>query len=280
VEIMKLKVLVDNNTITDRYFYGEPGVSYLIEDDGKKILFDLGYSDIFIENGKKLEEDLKDLDFVVVSHGHLDHTWGLKHLIAKFNQWETEKIRYKKPKLIAHPLAFNYKELKGRCIGSLIGKDVLKNFFELKFTKEPMWLTDNIVFLGEVERTNSFENIDSLGDIFIDSRMRDDYLLDDSALACKNEEGLSVITGCSHAGICNIIEYAKKITEKEKILDIVGGFHLLNPEKNIIEETLEYFKEEKIEKAHPCHCVDLKSKIQLSKVIDIEEVGSGLVLEI
>jgi len=277
---MKLKVLVDNNTITDRYFYGEPGVSYLIEDEGKKILFDLGYSDVFIKNAKRLEEDLKDLDFVVVSHGHLDHTWGLKHLIAKFNEWETEKINYKKPKLVAHPLVFNYKELKGRCIGSIIGKEVLENFFELKFTKEPLWLTENLVFLGEIERTNSFENIDSLGDIFIDTRMRDDYLLDDSALAYKNDKGTFVITGCSHAGICNTIEYSKKITEKENIIDVIGGFHLLNPSENIITETLNYLKELKIEKAHPCHCVDLKSKIRISKIVDIEEVGSGLIIEV
>ncbi|MFW5891209.1 MAG: MBL fold metallo-hydrolase [bacterium] len=277
---MKLKVLVDNNTITDKYFCGEPGVSYLIEDEGKKILFDLGYSDTFIKNANKLDEDLQDLDFVVVSHGHLDHTWGLKHLIEKFNEWETEKINFKKPTLVAHPLAFNYKELKGRCIGSLIEKKVLEKFFELKLTREPFWLTDNLVFLGEIERTNSFENIDALGDIFIDSRMRDDYLLDDSALAYKNDKGTFVITGCSHAGICNIIEYSKKITEKENILDVIGGFHLLNPEENLITETLEYFKGLTIEKAHPCHCVDLKSKIKISKVINIKEVGSGLIIEI
>lgn len=277
---MKLKVLVDNNTLTDRYFYGEPGASYLIEDDGKKILFDLGYSDVFIRNANRLEEDLKDLDYVVVSHGHLDHTWGLKHLIAKFNEWDNEKIQYNKPTLVAHPLTFNYKEMKGKCIGSLIGKEVLDKFFEMKLTKEPLWLTENLVFLGEIERTNSFENIDSLGEIFIDSRLRDDYLLDDTAMAYKNEDGVFIITGCSHAGICNIIEHTKKLTEKDVILDIIGGFHLLDPKENIIEETLEYFKNLDIVKAHPCHCVDLKSKLKLSEVIDIEEVGSGLILKI
>lgn len=55
---------------------------------------------------------------------------------------------------------------------------------------------------------------------------------------------------------------------------------MLNPSENIIAETLDYFKELDIEKAHPCHCVDLKSKIEISKVVDIEEVGSGLVIEI
>ena len=50
---MKLTVLVDNNTLIDRYFYGEPGVSYFIEEEGKRILFDVGYSDIFLQNAQK-----------------------------------------------------------------------------------------------------------------------------------------------------------------------------------------------------------------------------------
>jgi len=55
---MKLTVLVDNNTLIDRYFYGEPGVSYFIEDEGKRILFDVGYSDAFIRNAQKMNIDL------------------------------------------------------------------------------------------------------------------------------------------------------------------------------------------------------------------------------
>ncbi len=51
---MKLTVLVDNNTFIDRYFYGEPGVSYYIQDEDINILFDLGYSDIFMKNAYKM----------------------------------------------------------------------------------------------------------------------------------------------------------------------------------------------------------------------------------
>jgi len=76
-----MNVLVENNTLIDLYFKGEPGVSYYLEADGKKILFDTGYSDLFIENAKKMDIDLLDLDYLVLSHSHLDHTWGLQHLI-------------------------------------------------------------------------------------------------------------------------------------------------------------------------------------------------------
>ena len=61
---MKLTVLIDNNTLIDRYFLGEPGVSYLIEDEGKKILFDVGYSNAFIINAQKMAASLLDLDLL------------------------------------------------------------------------------------------------------------------------------------------------------------------------------------------------------------------------
>ena len=62
---MKLTVLADNNTLTDQYFLAEPALSFYIEDSGKKILFDAGYSDVFIKNAATLGIDLKNLDFVI-----------------------------------------------------------------------------------------------------------------------------------------------------------------------------------------------------------------------
>ena len=75
-ENMKLTVLVDNNTIIDRYFQGVPGVSYFIECDDRRYLFDTGYSDLFLKNATKMGIKLSVLDGVVISHGHNDHTWG------------------------------------------------------------------------------------------------------------------------------------------------------------------------------------------------------------
>ena len=75
---MRLTVLVDNNTLIDRYLLGEPGVCYLIEVDDVRVLFDVGYSDIFLRNAQLLGVDLLQLDYLVLSHGHLDHTWGCR----------------------------------------------------------------------------------------------------------------------------------------------------------------------------------------------------------
>ena len=276
---MKLTVLVDNNTLIDRYFYGEPAVSYFIEDRDKKILFDVGYSNAFIKNAQKMKIDLLDIDFIVLSHGHMDHTWGLVPLVQLYTEAEIENINYGKPMLVAHPLTFSTRTINGlKEIGSIISKEKLAKHFNLKLSKGPVWLTDNVVFLGQIERTNNFEAKSPIGRI-LGASLEDDYIMDDSSIAYKSRKGLVIITGCSHAGICNIIEHARKICKEERVIDIIGGFHLLNPSEEQLKGTLEYLKDLNPEKVHACHCTDLNSKIALSKVIELNEVGVGMRLE-
>ena len=107
----------------------------------------------------------------------------------------------------------------------------------------------------------------------------EDFLIDDSALAYKSPEGLIIITGCSHSGICNIVEYARKVCGDDRVVDIIGGFHLLNPSKEQMNGTIEYMKSMHPASVHACHCTDLNSKIALSSVVNIKEVGVGLILE-
>jgi 7,8-dihydropterin-6-yl-methyl-4-(beta-D-ribofuranosyl)aminobenzene 5'-phosphate synthase len=277
---MRLTVLVDNNTLIDRYFYGEPGVSYFIKDEGQRILFDVGYSDVFIKNAQKMNINLRDIDFLVISHGHLDHTWGLDPLIRLYTEAMIEEINYRKPTLIAHPLTFLTKMLNGlEEVGSIISEEKLSRHFQIKLSKEPVWLTEKLVFLGEIERRNDFEAKSPIGQVVKDNLEEDDYLMDDSALAYKSPRGLVIITGCSHAGICNIVEYAKEICEDDRIVDIVGGFHLLDPPEEQLQGTLKYMKELQPTEVHACHCTDLNSKIVLSRVVNLKEVGAGLTLE-
>lgn len=277
---MKLTVLVDNNTLIDRYFYGEPGASYFIEDEGARILFDVGYSDVFIKNALKMHVNLLDIDFLVLSHGHLDHTWGLAPLIRLYTEAVIEEIDHKKPTLVAHPLTLLTKTLNGLGeSGSMMSEEKLSKHFQIQLSREPVWLTERLVFLGEIERTNDFEAKRPIGKMVKDDFEEDDYLMDDSALAHKSSRGLVIITGCSHAGICNIVEYAKKICEDDRIIDIVGGFHLLDPPEEQLRGTLKYMEELRPTEVHACHCTDLSSKIALAKVVHLKEVGVGLTLE-
>ena len=277
---MKLTVLIDNNTLTDRYFLGEPGASYLIEDEGKKVLFDVGYSDAFITNARKLSLDLLDVDFVVLSHGHLDHTWGLIPLIRLYTEGMIEKLQVKKPTLVTHPLTLSSRTLGDLPeIGFLLSEDKLSGYFEVELSREPVNLTERLVFLGEIERTNEFEARNPIGIILDSGVEKDDFLVDDSALAYKSSAGLVIITGCSHAGICNIVEYARKVCSDERVVDIVGGFHLLDPSEEQLEGTIEYMESLCPGSVHACHCTDLNSKIALSRVVNLKEVGVGMTLK-
>lgn len=276
---MKLTVLIDNNTLIDRYFLGEPGVSYLIQNDNKQILFDVGYSNAFIINAQKLNLNLLQNDFVILSHGHLDHTWGLDPLIKLYTEAKIESVPFKNPNLIAHPDIFKTRSVDGlNEIGCTISESKAAKHFEMKLTKEPFWLTDKLVFLGEIERSNDFENLKPVGKIHTNDKTEDDFLLDDTALAFKGDQGLVVITGCSHSGICNIIEHAKKVCKEDKVVDVIGGFHLMKPSHKQLKGTIDYFQKLQPKELHACHCVDLDSKIALSKVANLKEVGVGLSL--
>ena len=244
---MQITVLTENNARIDNYLLAEPALSLLIEFDDKKILFDTGYSDVFLKNANALNINLNDITDIVLSHGHNDHTGGLQY----FNPLKTNI------KLTAHPNIFDKKfEPDGTSYGCPVTKEFLQEKFILNLIKEPYFLSKNILFLGEIEGNNSSD-------------------VDDSALACIVRNKLFIITGCSHCGIINIINYAKQVTGIEKIYGVLGGLHLLNTPKNKLSEISQFFAKEKMEYIAPCHCCDLNSKIALSQHNKIEEICTG-----
>ncbi|MGG0754916.1 MBL fold metallo-hydrolase [Brevibacillus laterosporus] len=273
---MKLTILVDNNTFIDQYFIAEPAFSASIEADGKRILFDTGYSDAFLKNAHKLAIDLRNLDFIVLSHGHVDHTWGLFHLAQHHFEARLENLPVNSPTIVAHEQAFQSKlEPNIGEIGSIISEQKLSHHFRIKLSREPVWITENLVFLSTIPRYFDYEGHDTIG--FLEDGTPDN-VIDDSALVYKTKEGLIIIVGCAHAGICNIVEYAKKICDDDRIVDIIGGFHLLQTQKNQLDKTVNYFKQLKPLTIHACHCTDLRAKIALSRVTYLQEVGVGLKL--
>lgn len=105
-----------------------------------------------------------------------------------------------------------------------------------------------------------------------------DLILDDSALVYKSDQGLVIITGCSHAGICNIISHAQLVCGEERIVDIIGGFHLLNPSASQMAGTLDYLRQITPLALHACHCTDLNSKVALAGVAPLKDTCVGLFL--
>ncbi|QZT37422.1 MBL fold metallo-hydrolase [Halosquirtibacter xylanolyticus] len=212
---MKITILIDNTPHPG--WISEHGLSLYIETEEIQILFDMGATDGFLHNAKKAGITLTNTTRVL-SHGHWDHGNGLIYL--------------QEGKLIAHPSIFTqrFRDKDNSYLGLNMNKADLSKRFDLHLTKLPLWLTDQIVFLGEIPRKRKGKTNFHLEDFSPDN------IFDDSAIAIKENNGIHIITGCNHAGIFNLIHHAMNVTESQNIISISGGLHL----KEINDELLEY----------------------------------------
>lgn len=274
---MQLTFLVDNTALIDRYLLAEPGLCLLIEDDETTLLFDTGYSDIFLKNAANLGKDLTDLDYLVLSHSHLDHTWGIEPLIRYFTGLEIERRPFRRPVVVAHPgICTSVGDEGFRELGCLLSEAKLARHFPLRFSAEPQSLSTRLTYLGEIPRRNDFEATLTIGRK--EGEEHGDRVIDDTALVYRTDKGLVIVTGCSHSGICNIIEYAREVCGDRRVVDIVGGLHLLNPPARQLAGTIAYLQALRPAAVHACHCTDLPSKIALSRIVNLKETGVGLSL--
>ncbi|QGY39666.1 MBL fold metallo-hydrolase [Pseudodesulfovibrio cashew] len=277
---MKLTFLVENNSLVGNYLLSESGLSILIEDRESRILLDTGYSDAFLRNALSLNADLLHLDWLVLSHGHYDHTWGLEALIRHYFEAASLKRDVSRPKLLAHPQAFLSRvNKKGLETGILLGEEKLRRQFEVMSEAGPVWLNDRLVALGGIERVFDFERAKPLGKRLEPEGPVDDHIPDDTSLAYVADDGLVVIAGCAHAGICNTVEQAKRITGVDNVRVVLGGFHLQKAKPERLDSTTDYLAELELESLYACHCTDLAAKLALARRCPLREAGTGLVLE-
>ena len=259
---MKLTILTEN--MAGGRFLAEHGISYLVEIDGEKILFDTGHSDVFLKNAQQLGINLPaEVNKVVLSHGHWDHGDGLKYTENKT--------------LIAHPSSFikRFRKSDHSPVGLTISKEKIQEKFQLVETKVPYKITENLWFLGEIPRENDFE---SQHTSFTDEFGNDDFIPDDSALAARVQNKLVVITGCSHSGICNIVEYARKVTGLSTVDTVLGGFHLKHNDGQT-QKTIAYFKKNAIKNIYPSHCTALPALAGFYQHFEFEQVKTGMRFE-
>ena len=268
---MQLTVLCDNytSTYTAKNFIAEPGFSVYIEDGSDTILFDCGYTDVFLKNAETAGIDLKHLTKIVFSHGHDDHSGGLTYLLP---------LIQKGTDLYAHPDTFREKRRGDMNTGSLFREDELAKTCTMHLSKRPQKVSDHLTFLGEIPSLNSFEPRKQF-DMHDDGtgHFVPDFVREDSALVFEDKDSISIITGCSHAGICNICEYAKQLFKKP-IRSVIGGFHLKNADERV-KKTITYFKENNVRELYPCHCVSFAVKAAINAEIPLQEGGVGLTLE-
>lgn len=266
---MKLTVLCDNHTYIDRYYLGEPAASYLIEDGERCILFDTGYSAVFIENARRMGIDLSRVTDVVLSHGHNDHTGGLSSFFAAFSQ----PVR-----LIAHPAVFRRRRADGQEVGAPIALSDLPAQAELCLTAEPLQISPHIWFLGEIPRDYAFEAERAVGETeTAPERWEADTLPDDSGLALLTDDGLFLVAGCAHCGICNMLRQAKTVTGETHVAGVFGGMHLFDTD-DAFRAALDELAAQGVQTVYPCHCTSLSVKAAMCARFAAPEVGVGMEL--
>lgn len=249
---MKITLLNENSSGRQNHklCLAEWGLSLYIQTGEVNILMDTGHTDVYLHNAKQLGIDLETVDFIVLSHNHWDHTGGLR-----FHPFKTKK------KLVIHPQILDKLPKEE--------SEKIKNDFEIITSTKPIEFTKNVFYLGEIPRVNNFEK----------GEWKGDSMKDDSAIAAKTDKGTIVVSGCSHSGICNICDYAKKVTG-QKLYAVIGGFHLFEEDKETIEKTIEYFKKEKPGQLFPMHCVDHAAMSQFYNNFHCKKYSSGDSFEI
>ena len=261
---MKLKITVLTENVAGDKLLAEHGLSYLVEIDGVKILFDTGHSDMFLKNARHLGIDIQnEVKTVVLSHGHWDHGNGLQFIENK--------------KLITHPASFlkRFGKSDHRFVGMSLSKEEIQKKFDLTETIKHYQISTHLWFLGEIPRVSDFE---SQTTSFKLENGDDDFIPDDSALAAVVNNELIIITGCSHSGICNICEQAKSVTGVGKLKAVIGGFHLKHQNRQTT-QTIDYFKRNRVEKIFPSHCTGLPALVAFYNEFGITQVKTGMVIE-
>ena len=232
----EITILIEN--YAKEGFVHEHGLSFAIKQNDKRLLFDVGASDNFLINANKLNIDISEYKNVVLSHSHWDHTNGLKYLNNK--------------NLIAHQDLFDpiYSKRTDEYIGVPLKMEEAKKKFSLELSKTPIEIFDDVIFLGEIPRTNNFESQEAY---YYDENKNDDFVLNDTALAILKNNSIIIVTGCSHSGIVNIMNYAKEVCEIDRIKAVIGGFHLRKLDSLAI-GTIKHLKNEEDCIFYPMHC--------------------------
>lgn len=231
-----------------------------------RILFDTGITpDGCVENLARLDIHPGDIEVVVCSHGHFDHTVGLSGLADRLG-------RTGMPVLL-HPEFWTQRRINipGRDpieLPTTSRRGLEEAHFDIVENRQPSFLFERSVLItGEVDRTTSFETGFALHEARRNDHWEPDPLiLDDQALILNvRDRGLVVLTGCGHAGVVNIVRYAQRLTGVDRIHMLMGGFHLNGPLfEPLIAPTCEALEAIGPATIVPAHCTGWKAQHALA----------------
>lgn len=253
MEILKYTVLMENESSLENV-NAEHGLSLYIEANNYKILFDAGQSSTFLENASKLGIDISKIDFLILSHGHYDHTGGVEEFL-KINT---------KAKVVYKNEIFENKWNAAKYIGVQFKQDILKDRSVIAYNKYEV--VPDVFVMTEIPVLYDFDT--HFNSLFIKKGIakKPDTFADELFIVIKKDQKINIITGCAHRGITNIISTALKAFPGMEIESVTGGFHLSKETEMLKEKICTIIDQFKPEIVYPMHCTGVGSMKYLKSV--------------
>jgi 7,8-dihydropterin-6-yl-methyl-4-(beta-D-ribofuranosyl)aminobenzene 5'-phosphate synthase len=285
VSALKITVLVTNLAGDGHEGVGEWGYSALVEVDGHKIVYDTGASpNIALNNARLLKVNLADVDDVILSHNHWDHVGGLMSL--------RNELKVNNPKALSHAhVGARIFEPRLDSAGQdqngmrIIRAEYLAGGGEFITHEKPTEIYPGVWFTGPVPRNNPEKNWSPGLSLQSSSGLIEDNVPEDSALIFDTAEGIVILTGCAHAGILNITQYARALLGNKPIVAIMGGLHLFAASDQTVEWTASTLKNYDVANLLAGHCTGLEATYKLRQVLGltrktavVSAVGSSFTL--
>jgi len=219
---MKVVILIDNNPDPNGEYLTEHGICIYFEADGIKWLFDVGASPNFGINARKIGIDIKEVDYLILSHAHRDHTGGLEYFLQK-----NKRARVIMAPLSSGQLFVSYRKEIHHDI--TINHKVIADFADrFIFAGSDLNLSPNVTVIRNIPKLDPLPKANSLLFQTNGEVEREDDFRHEVALAVKTTAGIVLFSGCSHHGILNILRAASQTFMQEKIIATIGGTHLLD----------------------------------------------------
>ncbi|MGE4265880.1 MAG: MBL fold metallo-hydrolase [Deferribacterales bacterium] len=258
---MEIRIITDNY-VDSTGLLAEHGFSCLITAKGKTVLFDTGQGDGFINNVKQL--GIENADCIALSHGHYDHTGGLSKHIAECA--EISGDIYASKYIFENHLKLDNGKTTYDFIGFGGTRGDIERRFKLHLNKGMTEIFPDIFLSGTIERTVEF---DSDGKLFaeIDGITAKDKFRDEQFLIVREDEGIHIVTGCTHCGPENLINFAKKLFPYTKILSLTGGLHLFRSESSYTQKVIAVLQAEDIGTIATGHCTGIDASFAIKSAL-------------